>query len=185
MNKYSNFINMIFFRCVLLLFICIGIYNFSEIDFKTKIIFAVINVLLQANDILRTQILKNKKILYKVSIYVSILVIGFFMYRINTLEINIYYIFPIAEIMVHHKEIPVDTLILHGIVYFLACTFTAHHNINFVDANYFVRNILISYIMSVGLVYLFRNNKLKNDELRKVNGELKTANATLENILRI
>jgi signal transduction histidine kinase len=137
-----------------------------------KAVFVTGILLMQANDLCRVKyrLAEHHRALYTVSMIVNIAAIGIYMVMFDSVAASVYYVFPIAEVFLASRTLPLGIVAFHAFVY-LAGVYATKTN---------VENSLLSYLGMLLLVYLFRGIGLERQKSQLLNAELVEAHAKLK-----
>lgn len=162
------------FRIILFVTISIDIMLRPHIAIMLKAAFMFGMILLHLNDLLRNRyrFFEGKRILYYISMTVSIVGIGLYLIRFDSLPLNVYFVFPLVEVFLYRARIQMGLLILHVFV-FLGGMLVVKASI---------QEALFPYLAMLLLIYLFRSNSREKEKGVLLNAELTAAHSKLKEI---
>lgn len=174
MEKLKTPSVMMIFRITLIIMASIDIMGQSPSSIPIKAAFIIGLVILHLNDIYRNyyQLYKKNRIIYYISMSVSIIAIGLYVIQFDNIPLNIYFIFPIVEIFIYLPTIQIGLVILH-IFMFVIGMFALKAGI---------QQALIPYFALMALIYLVRSNSREREKGNLLNAELMKANTKLKEI---
>ncbi|WP_423802233.1 sensor histidine kinase [Neobacillus sp. SAB-20_R2A] len=174
MEKHKTPSVMMIFRIILIIMASIDIMGQSPSSIPIKAAFIIGLVILHLNDIYRNyyQLYEKNRIIYYISMSVSIIAIGLYVIQFDNIPLNIYFIFPIVEIFIYRPTIQIGLVILH-IFMFVIGMFALKAGI---------QQALIPYLALMALIYLVRSNSREREKGNLLNAELMEANAKLKEI---
>ncbi|AWB46500.1 hypothetical protein DCC85_21565 [Paenibacillus sp. CAA11] len=158
-------------RIVMVLTIATDVLTYGHFSLIQRIGLLLGLLLIQLNDLLRVCFLRSRKnsMLDQLSLAVSILSIGAYIYALDTFATNVYYIFPIFEMFMGAASIRLWLLALHALVY-LGLGYSLNASL---------QDMPLSYLATLLVVFLFRQNQLEKNKVKILNEELLTANTKL------
>lgn len=129
---------------------------------------------LQVNDHLRIFVWKKKRKrwLSIVSLVFAILSAGYYLYRLNTLAANAFFVFPLAEMFLDPSDLSYILIGLHFVTFVLA-QYAASHSTH-------LQSIFIAYGLILAILILFRSNNTEKAKVERLNAELQEANDKLQ-----
>jgi signal transduction histidine kinase len=131
-------------------------------------------VLMQVNDVIRShyRLSERHRFLFIVSMVINIAAIGVYMELFNSVATSIYFIYPLVEIFLVGQKIQTGIVVFHVFVYLAAV---------YVSKTDFL-NVVISYLATLLLVYLFRGISLEREKGQLLHAELAEAHAKLKEV---
>ncbi|WP_334074555.1 MULTISPECIES: sensor histidine kinase [Paenibacillus] len=171
MNLVKTNLTIWILRIVVVLTIAIDMLSNKHFTLSKFIWLLFGLMLIQLNDLLRVYVLKNRRNngLYQLSLAFSILSIALYVYLLDSFATNIYYIFPIFEMFMGAAMVRLWLLALHAAVY-LGLVYSLNSSL---------QDTLLSYLATLLVVFLFRQNQLEKNKVKSLNEELLTANIKL------
>lgn len=162
------------FKVVIVFLILYEIVTRSGLSIGIKSVCIAGILLMQANDFFRSQYRLSEchRVLYTILMVVNIAAIGVYILMFDSVATSIYYVFPIVEVFLSDRSIPVGIVVFHAFVY-LTGMYVSKAD---------VPNSLLSYFAMLLLVYLFRGISLEREKGQLLNAELAEANAKLKEI---
>ncbi|AWD86161.1 MULTISPECIES: sensor histidine kinase [Bacillus] len=156
-----------------------SLYSIISSIFKTPTFTAsesayllIITIFLVVNDHIRLKYLSGQySFRYYASFLVSNLLSGILLFKINCLGSQIYNIFLLIEIIVTTRKLPWTVVSLHFIIFFTALKAAGTSG----------KDILMSYLVIMAIIYLFRNVLLEKAKIQTLNKELQSVNTKLKN----
>ncbi|MEC0599881.1 sensor histidine kinase [Bacillus spizizenii] len=130
-----------------------------------------LTLLLIVNDHIRLKYFSSgKPIIYFTLLFMSIIMSGIILGGINCIGSQIYITLLLIEMIVTTRKIPWVIVSMHFITFFTALTYSGTHT----------KDIILSYLVIMSIIYLFRNNLLEKAKIETLNKELQEANHTLK-----
>lgn len=178
MDKITNKTYIIVLKYVAFASIIIDIILKNTINGNEKFIMLLVTMLLIANDYYRIYKLKKHiKLTFYLSLAMTIIGAGFLYYRLDSLGINVYFIFPLVEVLLYSGKVPIPLFILHFI------TFSAINISQLkVISIYKVAYVVLNYLLISLIIYLYRGIKVEKDKVDKLNLELKDYSNKIEEL---
>lgn len=161
-------------KVVIVSIIMVEIVTQSSLSTGMKVVCIAGIVLMQVNDVMRShyRLRERHRLLYMVSMVANIAAIGVYVVLFNSVATSIYFIYPIVEVFLVGRKIPIGIVAFHVFVYLFAV------NVSKVD----VQSSVISYLATLLVVYLFREISLEREKGQLLNAELAEAHAKLKEI---
>jgi signal transduction histidine kinase len=142
-----------------------------SINIKQAIFLSIITLFLIANDYIRAKFLsKHYLFWYYASFIISNVFAGFLLYEVYSIGSQIYIIFLLIEIIVTTQGIPSILVGIHLIIFLVSLK----------SANTNIKDILTPYLVTMCIIFLFRNILLEKVKIETLNHELNSANSTLK-----
>ncbi|MEJ8547444.1 sensor histidine kinase [Brevibacillus borstelensis] len=169
-NKHTTLMIMVL-RIALVLLIEADILARPNLSPMMKTLFAIGIPLIQANDYIRHayRLLSTNRKLYYLSMSVSIVGIGLYMFQFNSSATSVYYVFPAIELFLGTGAFPASMLVLHALVYVCAA----------LALKAGLKEALFPYLGMLLVVYLIRQINLEKEKGEAANAQLLKANAQL------
>ena len=172
------------FRIAVFIAVIVSICFEREYPVLTKILLIVGIFALNCNDFLRIHYLsKKKRQIFVLSLVVSMLGAGVYYYLLHDAAASTYFIFLLAEILIHSTGFPYVWIIFNFILFLAA-------NMRALKTEFWVATL--TYCLVVLILFFFRYSNLErekekqlNEELQDANVKLKKYSAEIQNITRV
>lgn len=128
-------------------------------------------ITLHLNDVFRVNYLKEKKILYFLSYFITVVGAACFLKYFDNSAVTIYFFFPLVESITGDRQIRYPAIAVHMLAY---------GAMQYGEPQSQLWTSLIIYGFIFIIAYLFRSNNQEKKKIRMLNEELQNANSRLE-----
>jgi signal transduction histidine kinase len=172
LNKDKPIALLLAFRAAVTLLIAYAIWTHPGLSDGARTAFTAGILALQANDLWRNyyRLVQRSKLLYYSSIIASIAGTGIYLVQFDHLAVNIYFVFPVVEMLMAGSAIPYGLLAVHVLVALMTMY----------ALKAAPQNALFSYLAMLFLVFLFRAHSLERKKGQLLSAELTEAQAQLK-----
>ena len=163
-------------QCLAFLSIVNTILNYYKSNVNLIIALFLLLLILGVNNYIRIRFhLVMKARWYLLSYVVSVLIIGFFSYKLGCFGTEAFNALLLIEILVLNEKVNIPVVFFT----FAAYCISNVAGIDFTDFNT-IQNVLINYLCLFSIVFVFRNVLVEKTNMENLNKELKAANLTLK-----